>query len=224
MDSDLAQMIVERYLLAADEQVEAVEAQANGTLVYTSAKEWLVVQAAPVPSVDCSFIELYPASDRSGARPRGVTLMTDGTSYALFERDGFARFCQRLYARLSLVDLAALLARYQGQGPSLHRQQNLIVQPSDLVDRLTEEDIGRFGATVGLRGVREADGALSLDFCTFFFAPDPATRVLKAGLNQWHAANHAGHLSWSVDLLVEGLPSPRYEPSASGHVSVTHGS
>lgn len=203
----LAQTTIERYFLPPRDRVMHVLPQPGGALVTTQSEEWRLERAASAdgsasnPNYALYHVHLYAATP---PRPPGVAVLPDGTLFRLTDEAELKAFWASLGDRLEPGELAWLLAAYQGRGPAFVRRQEIVQRRGDAENRLPDEIWAAVPGMTPLRPVREGDGRLTLDFCTYYLGQEPPEFAFQVGINRWRAeADPQNGLQWSARPLAD---------------------
>lgn len=216
MLADTAREIVARYFLGPGETVTGVDTRGQAALVSAGGAQWQVAPVERLPGASKSrgyaLYEIRPnVAVTPPPRPDGVAVLPDGMTCFLGDAEGCRAFWQRSCLWMPPGELAALLARYAGDGPTLARHQTLIVTRGDIAKVLAEEQIDALAEYTDLQSRESEDGGGRLDFCTYYLDQKPPDYAFCVGLNRWRAEWGAEcGLRLSVHSIAEGLDSPAY--------------
>lgn len=215
LSEELAQRIVEGCLLQPGESISKIRRLGNA-LIVESSEWWRVETIASWRNFrKSSFYELYETGLYIFADPPpppgGVALLQTGEMFCLNHRDEFQTFFQRGANLLTPLEIAGLLARYQGDSALPGVRHTLLMDPKDLNNLLSDKQIEGLVDVLPFQATQDSQGGLVMDFCTFFLKPEPPNFVYRIGLDSWHLiANARGYVEWSVKPIARGLDSPRY--------------
>lgn len=219
MSLEISRSIIEKYFLEPNEIIIEARQQNDTVIVSSGDWQWWIESAGRWPdfvkSDKYQIFEVRPALFIDPPpRPDGVAVLPDGRMFCLGKDNEFRMFFQQLKDVINPLELAGLLANYQGKGPHFESAQNLIIRENDLSGLLEDKQIEAIPDLVMFRSTRSTDSALILDFCTFYISREPPDFIFMIGLNRWHVeADDQGRLEWSVSPIACGLRSSRYSPT-----------
>lgn len=219
MSLEISRSIIEKYFLKPNEIIIEVRQQNDTVIVSSGDWQWRIESAERWPdfikSDKYQIFEVRPALFIDPPpRADGVAVLHDGRMFCLGKDNEFSMFFQQMKDVINPLELAGLLANYQGKGPHLESAQNLIIRENDLSGLLEDKQIAAIPDFVLFQSTKSTDGALMLDFCTFYIAQEPPDCTFKVGLNRWNVeADGQGRLAWSIWPIARSLRSSRYSPS-----------
>lgn len=218
MLAETAPKVIDRYFLRSDEAIIQASQRGGAVIVASDQRRWQVELFAGDrhlrPGDRFEIVEVRPFIFADPPpRLHGVALLPDGSMFHLNDNGEFKAFWACVHPLLQPLELAALLARYQGKGPSFEQHQNLIVALDDLVGLLEPQQAKAVPELIGVQSSTTAEGVSAVEFCTFYIAQEPADNVFRVGLNRWRVETGAhGQLDWTSGPIARGLDSPRYSP------------
>jgi hypothetical protein len=218
MDENIARHIIERYFLGAHGTITQIELELQGSiaLVFVDSEEWLVSQISPFQyCVKSDAYNLYEVDARniptSVLRPDGVAVLSNGQLFRLKLEEEFQAFWQQVWEKVTPIELAELLSRYQGSGKNLERHQNLVFELKDLLGLLKKEQIDAIDNLIPFKISQTNFQIFCLEFCTFYIARTSPDNCYRVSINRWQVnQDKPGQLSWTIQLIAHEMDSPRY--------------
>ena len=208
----LVKAIVQKHMLAPSEPVVALLASERGLRIETDRVHWHASTFITTPAFEIiSIRQIWPKTGFPIIR--GFAAGENGAIFDLNQRSGMRELWLAEPAIRRGPSMMQLLPRFQAAPLGFPAFQNLITDLEVLEDAVEKKRIAGLELLPSDNVHGWPDSDLPLIFCTFYFAPDSETRILKAGILRWHVvAGPPAHLDWCAAQLVSNAPSPRYDP------------
>lgn len=214
LNANTAREAVQRFLLQQGQVVQHVRQADNGFVVESD--DWWRVEPidtwrnfAKSDFYDLFEVRLYIVADPPPApHGFGVPRGTDGL-FHLNEPGQFRAFFSAVTGRFADVEIAGLLTRYADSAES--GLQTLILGDDDLRNVLYPEHLEMLSDKIGFHAVDLPGDGLELGFSSYYLMSADEGLAQRVALNRWHAQVSGGkQLTWEVEPLVLGMPSPLF--------------
>jgi hypothetical protein len=214
LSPDNARELVQRFLMDPGQEVKQTR-QVGHAFIVESDDWWQVEPIDRWPNFqksdlyDLYEVRLYVFADPPPA-PHGFgTPRASDESFHLNDANQFRAFFSALAGRPADVELAGLLTRYvTSEEVGL---QALILSKDDVRDLLYPEHLETIAEKIRFNATQLPGDSLEMDFSSYYVMPADESQPHRIALNHWHVEVHAHKdLTWQVEPLAVGLPSPFY--------------
>lgn len=216
MLTNIAKRVIEKYFLSDNEIIVSVSEQEQIIVIITNGNQWQIESQKQwhnfrkSDNYELLEVRLKIFADPP-PRPQGIAIFQDEEMFHLNSKAEFCDFYKGTDNFLEAMEIAGILARYQGQGSNLIRNQNLIISQADLAGRLEDKQISEIAEFTPFLSTKSDNGTTNIDFCTYFLESQPPDYIYRFGLNRWKVITDIeGHIQWSVKQIASGLESSRY--------------